>query len=79
MFPKVDSASIETESERLLYDAFIEQLSDDYFCFHSYPWLRPNRDLTLREGEADFVILHQTLGMLILEAKGGLIDYQAPL
>ena len=79
MFPKVDSASIETESERLLYDAFIEQLSDDYFCFHSYPWLRPNRDLTLREGEADFVILHQTLGMLIVEAKGGLIDYQAPL
>ena len=79
MIPKVDPALICYESERLLYIALRDNLSDDFVCFHSYPWLRPDRDLTLREGEADFVVLHQKYGMLILEAKGGQIEYQAPL
>jgi hypothetical protein len=79
IIPSVDPSTIPFESERLLYQAFRDQLPDEYAVFHSYPWLRPNRDLTLREGEADFLILHQSFGMLVLEAKGGLIDYQAPL
>ena len=78
IFPKVDPSEIEYDSERLLYEAFRNQLSDEYVVFHSYPWLRPDRDLTLREGEADFIILHQKWGMLIVEAKGGQIDFQAP-
>ncbi|MCO8122592.1 NERD domain-containing protein [Stieleria sp. TO1_6] len=79
MIPKVDPATISYESERLLYIALRDNVSNDFVCFHSYPWLRPDRDLTLREGETDFVVLHQELGMLVLEAKGGQIDYQAPL
>ena len=79
IIPSVDPSTIEYDSERLLYEAFRDQLPDEYAVFHSYPWLRPARDLTLREGEADFIILHQSYGMLVVEAKGGLIDYQAPL
>jgi hypothetical protein len=79
IIPAVDPSTIKFESERLLYEAFRDQLPDEYAVFHSYPWLRPDRDLTLREGEADFIILHQEFGMLVVEAKGGLIDYQAPL
>ncbi|WP_417849367.1 NERD domain-containing protein [Thalassoglobus sp.] len=79
MYPEIDPDSITTESEKILYRVFQRDLPDEFVCFHSYPWLRPNRDLLLREGEADFVILHQELGMLVVEAKGGQIDYQAPL
>lgn len=79
MIPKIDPNEIPYESERILYAALRDHLSDDFACFHSYPWLRPNRDLVLREGEADFIVLHQQLGMLVLEAKGGEISYQAPL
>lgn len=79
MIPDIDPATIPFESERILYVALRGQLSSEFVCFHSYPWLRQDRDLVLREGEADFIVLHKCLGMLVLEAKGGEIDYQAPL
>lgn len=79
MIPNIDPAQIPYESERILYAALRDTLSDQFVVLHSYPWLRPERDLVLREGEADFVVLHQLLGMLVLEAKGGDISYQAPL
>ena len=62
------------ESERLVLAAF-QNLSSEYIVLHSLsPWLRPERDLEsepLREGEADFVVLHPERGMLIMEVKGG--------
>ncbi|WP_168189889.1 NERD domain-containing protein [Brevundimonas sp. SGAir0440] len=62
------------DSEALLMRAFQTRLGDDYLVFHSFPWLAPERDdLTspVREGEADFVLLHREKGMLVIEAKGG--------
>ena len=79
MIPNIDPGEIPFESERILYAALRDHLSEEFVCFHSYPWLRPDRDLVLREGEADFIVLHQQRGMLVLEAKGGDISYQAPL
>jgi superfamily I DNA/RNA helicase len=46
-------------------------LGDDYVILHSYPWLRPWRGEALVEGEADFVVLHSSRGLLVLEVKGG--------
>jgi hypothetical protein len=65
--------SIVHDSERLVFQA-LKQLPDGYVVIHSFPWLRPLRDLEsepLREGEADFVILHPNRGMLVMEVKGG--------
>ncbi len=76
MQPDVDPDSIPHDSERIVYRALKEQLSNDYVVLHSYPWLRPDRDGALREGEADFVILHQSKGLLVLEVKGGELLYQ---
>jgi hypothetical protein len=62
------------DSEALLMRAFQTRLGDDFLVFHSFPWLAPDRDdLTapVREGEADFVLLHRARGMLVIEAKGG--------
>ncbi|WP_313443815.1 NERD domain-containing protein [Brevundimonas sp.] len=62
------------DSEALLMQAFQKRLGDDFVIMHSYPWLAPERDdaeAPLREGEADFVLIHRDKGVLVIEAKGG--------
>lgn len=72
MIPDVDPETIEHDSEKVVYLALRDQLPSEAWCFHSYPWLRPDRAATqIEEGEADFVVLHPQWGMLILEVKGG--------
>ena len=56
-----------TESERVLFDALRRGLSDEFWVFHSLPFIEPER---AAQGEADFVVLHQRLGMLVIECKG---------
>lgn len=71
--PEVRPEDIPHDSERLVYEA-LQALPAGYVVLHSFPWLRPERDLTsqpLHEGEADFVVLHPERGMLVLEVKGG--------
>lgn len=73
MLPQVDPEQINHDSERLVYKA-LASLPDSYVVMHSYAWLRPNRsfaDEPLREGEADFLVLHPQKGMLVVEVKGG--------
>jgi len=71
MLPDVDPSELEHTSEEPVYRALRDQLGDDYVVLHSYPWLRPWRGEALVEGEADFVVLHPTRGLLVLEVKGG--------
>lgn len=71
--PDMAAEDIVYDSERVVYEA-LRGLSTGFVVLHSFPWLRPTRDLAgepLREGEADFVILHPERGLLVLEVKGG--------
>jgi hypothetical protein len=71
--PDVALEDIAHDSERVVYEA-LRGLPTGFVVLHSFPWLRPARDLAgepIREGEADFVILHPNHGMLVLEVKGG--------
>jgi hypothetical protein len=71
--PDVAAEHIVHDSERVVYEA-LRRLPTGFVVLHSFPWLRPARDLAgepLREGEADFVILHPQRGLLVLEVKGG--------
>jgi hypothetical protein len=71
--PEVASEDITHDSERVVYES-LHGLPAGFIVLHSFPWLRPTRDLAgepLREGEADFVILHPDRGLLVLEVKGG--------
>jgi hypothetical protein len=71
--PDVSPGDIIHDSERIVYEA-LRGLPNGFVVLHSFPWLRPTRDLVgepLREGEADFVILHPERGLLVLEVKGG--------
>ena len=63
--PPTDSAA-----EAKVYRWLAEGLPDDYDVYHSVD-LFHKTERGLREAEADFVIVHPTKGLLILEVKGG--------
>jgi hypothetical protein len=79
LIPKVAIDEIDVKSERDTAKYLVDLLPDDCIIYHSYPWLRTDRNdrgnTTIREGETDFVILLPKHGMLILEVKGGTINY----
>jgi hypothetical protein len=61
----------DSSAERRLYEGFLEQLDETYVVYHSVDWVLAGGV----QGEADFVIAHPEAGILVLEAKGGRIDY----
>lgn len=65
----------ESSAERLLYEAFLEQLDEQYVVFHSVDWALDGRDGRIEQGEADFVVIHPEHGLLVIEAKGGELTY----
>lgn len=80
LIPHADVSDITLKPERDVAQALVDTLPDDCLVYHSFPWLRPERndrgrELYLREGEADFLVL-SPLGLLVLEVKGGEIRYE---
>jgi hypothetical protein len=82
LIPNIDPRSIQNEPERRVAEALCEQFPKQVLVFHSYPWMRPERDFrrsgqqeVLREGEADFVVVHPKFGVLVIEVKGGKMFY----
>lgn len=75
MFPAVISPDVISEAEKLLYNLFANNLPNDYLVFHSVAWQSRHAIYGARDGEADFVIVHPRSGILVLEVKGGYIDY----
>jgi hypothetical protein len=73
-FPMLETRSA---AERRLYEGFLEQLDGSFVVYHSVDWvLGPERSgAAVEQGEADFVVVHPELGMLVLEAKGGSLAY----
>ena len=83
LIPNCDPASIANDPERVVAEALCAQFPKDVRIFHSYPWLRLDRDLdkpwqgeVIREGEADFVIVDPRFGFMVIEVKGGQMLYE---
>jgi hypothetical protein len=70
-FPMLPTSSA---AERRLYEGFLRQLDDAHVVYHSVDWVIAG-DGRPEEGEADFVVAHPELGILVLEAKGGRVEY----
>lgn len=71
--PPLRLDTISHDSERRVAEA-LSGLTPEWVVMHSYPWLRPERDThdaPLREGEADFVLIHPAWGLIVVEVKGG--------
>ncbi|HID88460.1 MAG TPA: hypothetical protein EYP52_01925 [Anaerolineae bacterium] len=75
MFPKKLRPETKSNAERRLYRAFRRDLPDDFYVFHSVRWLIRDPRSGAKDGEADFVVAHPELGILVLEVKGGTIRY----
>ncbi len=62
--PPLQSGS--TKSEDLFWKELKHQLSDDFYVYHSLPYLTKDG----RQGEVDFLVLHPEWGMMNIECKG---------
>ncbi len=75
MIPATGPQDTNSRGEKKIYDLLKQGLSDDFTVIHSLPWLAhgvkeidPDYAPT---GEIDFLIIHESLGLLTLEVKGG--------
>ena len=62
-----------TESEREFWWDLKRQLGDEFFVYHSLPYLRADA----KQGEIDFLVLHRHHGMLNIECKGSGVERDA--
>lgn len=81
LVPPVKIDDILVKSERDVARSLTERLPSHCTVYHSYPWLRLDRNQytpenqVLQEGEADFLIIWPERGVLVLEVKGGNIRF----
>ncbi|MCB8953399.1 MAG: NERD domain-containing protein [Ardenticatenales bacterium] len=75
MFPSIISPDVASQAEKTLYYLFSSHLPNDYMVFHSVAWQSRSEIYGTRDGEADFVIIHPRLGILVLDVKGGVNNY----
>ncbi len=66
----MDPATTQSNAERLLYPIFRDKLDDSYHVYHSRWW-----QFKYRTGETDFLVVHPIKGILVVEVKGGKIEY----
>ncbi len=74
IFPIKEDLSEVPYSEICVYD-FLEGLGKNFYVFHSVRWLKKTRKWAATWKENDFIILNRNLGGLVLEVKGGDIEY----
>lgn len=55
----------------------LKTLPEKYVIFYSVHWQIQTTKWGISEGEADFLILHPDMGIIVLEVKGGGIRYDA--
>lgn len=61
-------------AEFKVYDALAQVLSDEWYVFYSRTWTWVENASRLRAREADFIIAHPTIGIMLMEVKGGRIE-----
>lgn len=75
MFPATIPAEIARDPKRKaeisVYERLRRQLGDEFHVFYSSPWLGTRPDGSEVDGEADFLVAHEVLGLLAIEVKGG--------
>ncbi|MEW6080518.1 MAG: NERD domain-containing protein/DEAD/DEAH box helicase [Bacillota bacterium] len=76
MVPDIDPATIQNTGERLFYEV-ARQLSSQFTVFYSYEYVLPRDTVReVREGEADFIVVHPELGFVVVEVKQGELVYE---
>ena len=68
-------ALVRSQAERRFYEAARAQFPTDWTVLFSTPWIGATPTGRKYDGEADFVVLAPTLGMLVVEVKGGGVGF----
>ena len=66
------------EAEVMVYNALRDGLNDSFHIFYNCDWHDTTKRGRDEEGEADFVLAHETYGYLVVEVKGGVISRDEP-
>lgn len=65
-----------SKGERDIFNSLNKHLDEHWIVIHSYRWLRSSISSGRKvQGEGDFVLFHRDLGLLVIEVKGGDIEY----
>lgn len=83
MIPATGPQDTNSRGEKKIYDLLKQGLSDDFAVIHSLPWLASDVKQIYSKypptGEIDFLIIHESLGLLTLEIKGGVQRFEEGL
>lgn len=68
----------ESNGEGRVYDSLKKNLSDKWLVCHSWRWLKhaKHKGTHKNQGEGDFVLFHPDCGIIVIEVKGGSIEYK---
>src|SRR3954453_20387258 len=61
-------------SERKVFEALRDGLSDDWHVFHQVAWIHRDPAEGADDGEIDFVLAHPEEGIVCLEVKGSGVE-----
>ena len=70
MFPPDGPSNPKLQGESQVYH-LLAQLEDDFYIFQDRHWIFTNKEGCKTEKETDFLLVHPTKGLLIIEVKGG--------
>lgn len=82
MYPnRLRSDILDTPGRRAECDVYraLSLLPDSYTIYYSTHWISDPTWRGMLEGEADFIITHPKMGILVIEVKGGTIHYDASM
>lgn len=74
IYPIKEDLSDIPYAELKVYEA-LEKLGKNFHIFHSVEWVKRSKKWATTWKENDFLILNRNLGALVLEVKGGDIEY----
>jgi superfamily I DNA/RNA helicase len=75
MYPGTFDPDCKSPAEEKLYDLFKHNLSNEWVVLHNVKWVGKDAQGRPCDGQTDFIIGHAKIGILVVEAKGGLIAY----
>ncbi|MCP4179711.1 MAG: AAA family ATPase [bacterium] len=75
MIPEKISLDTQSQAEVKAYKHFQKVFDDSWTIFHSFSMHGENLEGKLIDAEADFVFFHKDFGILVLEVKGGILEF----
>lgn len=79
MFPDTRATRVifASRAEEIFYNTCMEGLSDNWKVYYSCTLSTIDNQTGLKDNETDFVLYHPHFGVLVIEVKGGRIQYSA--